>query len=458
MSEQPAWGALYGGNPPAAVAADPLIVNVCLSGNVATRSVNPHLPLSVTEIVEDALAAIEAGAGMLHVHAYEDDGRPTWRPEVFGRIFESIRRHRRDAVLVATTSGRLHGEWEKRAAVLDLDGDAKPDMASLTTGSLNFPTQASVNAPDTVIRLCERMRERDILPELEVFDLGMLNYAFHLQRKGLLPRDCYVNLMLGSLGSVPGRMLDLANLVREIPRNWTWAAAGIGRYQLPVNTAAILMGGHVRVGLEDNPYYDYATREPASNRQLVERLVRLARELGRPVATGDETRARLKPASRDNWAATRATLRKMRPADTEPVLALLGRWNMAPIQASSAIPSPERDRLETENTLVAELDGRLVGVASYLLRGDHVAETASLAVDPEYLGCGIGFQLQTARLEALRAKGIKRIHTESDRPEVIHWYVSKFGYRVVGRNPKKHAFGRLDCDYWTVLELDLGEG
>jgi len=151
------------------------------------------------------------------------------------------------------------------------------------------------------------MRERGILPELEVFDLGMLNYAFYLQRKGLLPRDCYVNLMLGSLGTVPGRMLDLANLVREIPRNWTWAAAGIGRYQLPVNTAAILMGGHVRVGLEDNPYYDYATREPASNRQLVERLVRLARELGRPVATGDEIRARLKPASRDNWAATRAT-------------------------------------------------------------------------------------------------------------------------------------------------------
>ena len=455
MNEQPGYGALYGGNPPVAIAADPLIINVCLSGNIATRAVNPHFPVSIEEIVENALAVVEAGATMLHVHAYESDGTPTWRPEVFGRIFEAIRQHCPEAVLVATTSGRLHGDIDKRTAVLELEGDAKPDMASLTLGSLNFPNQASVNAPDTLQRLCLRMRDRDILPELEVFDLGMLNYAFYLQRKGLLPLDCYVNLMLGSLGAVPGRLLDLAQLVREVPQGWTWAAAGIGRYQLPVNTAAILMGGNVRVGLEDNPYYDYSSRESASNLQLVQRIVRLAAELGRPIASCHETRARLKIGDLENWAATRAAIRKMRPEDMAAVMELLGKWNMAPIKVSADVPTPERDRLELDNTFVALLRGRVVGVASYLHPGERWAETASLAVDPEYLGCGIGYQLQLARLEEMRAKGIVHVRTESDRPEVIRWYMDKFGYRVTGQHPKKHAFGRMDCDHWTVLELDL---
>lgn len=455
MNERPGNGALYGGNPPGASNTDPLIINVCLSGNVATKAVNPHLPVSVNEIVESGLAAVEAGATMLHVHAYEADGSPTWRPDIFGRILQGIRHHCPAAVLVATTSGRLHGEIEKRAAVLGLDGDAKPDMASLTLGSLNFPNQASVNAPDTLRRLCLLMREKGILPELEAFDLGMLNYAFYLQRKGLLPLDCYVNLMLGSLGAVPGRVLDLANLAREVPLGWTWAAAGIGRYQLPVNTAAMLMGGHVRVGLEDNPYYDYASREPASNAQLVRRIVRLAGELGRPIASCHETRARLQLGQRENWTATQAVIRKLRPDDIAAATQLLGQWNMAPIQASAEVPMPERDRLEADNTFVATLRGRVVGVASYLHPGGKWAETASLAVDPEYLGCGIGFQLQQVRLAEMRAKGIEQVRTESDRPEVIRWYVDKFGYRITGQQPKKHAFGRADCDHWTILELDL---
>lgn len=458
MNEQPSYDSLYGGNPPLAISSQPLIINVCLSGNVTSKAVNSHLPVSVTEITENAIAVVEAGASMLHVHAYEDDCTPTWRPEIFGRIFEAIRRHCPDVVLVATTSGRLHGEFEKRAAVLDLDGSAKPDMASLTLGSLNFPRQAAVNAPETIQQLCLRMREREILPELEAFDLGMLNYAYYLQRKGFLPLDCYVNLMLGSLGTVPGRVLDLALLVRELPQNWTWSAAGMGRYQLPVNTAAILMGGNVRVGLEDNPYYDFVGREPVSNLLLVERIVRLAGELGRPVATSRETRMRLKLGDLGNWNATLAVIRKMRAEDMASVMALLAQWNMAPIPASEVITAPEQDHLEVGNTFVAELKGRVVGVSSYLTLDENKAETASLAVDPEYLGCGIGYQLQQARLEEMRGKGIVHIRTESDRPEVIRWYVDKFAYRITGTNPKKHGFGRTDCDHWTVLELDLVHG
>ncbi len=455
MNNQLSNSALYGGNPPQGSSADPLIINVCLSGNITDKSVNPNVPGNLQEITENAAQVIEAGASILHIHAYDADGSPSCEPDAFGRIFESIRAHYPETVLVATTSGRLHKEFERRAAVLDLDGKAKPDMASLTLGSLNFPEQASLNAPDMVQRLCQRMQDRGIMPELEAFDMGMINYAFYLQRKGILPLQCYINILLGSLGSVPGRVLDLAHLVREIPRHWTWAAAGVGRYQLSMNAAAITMGGHVRVGLEDNPFYDYRNREPTTNLALVKRLVRISTELGRPVATPNETRSRLKLGDKNNWTATRPVICKMQTMHMHDAMALLEKWNMAPKQASEAMPNPERSKLDTENTFVALLDNQLVGVASYILLGNNRAETASLAVDPEYLGCGIGYQLHMTRIEELKSKGIKHIHTETDRPEVIQWYINKFGYRMVGENPKKHNFGHSDYDHWTILEANL---
>ena len=455
MNKLPPHDVLYGGNTPQGISADPLIINVCLSGNVVNRQVNPHVPRSTQEITEDALRVIAAGASILHVHAYDDNDEPTWRPEVFGRIFESIRAESQDVVLVATTSGRLHPEFEKRAAVLDLDGSAKPDMASLTLGSLNFPRQASVNAPETVQQLCRRMQERGITPELEAFDMGMLNYAFYLQRKGFLPQNCYINLLLGSLGSVPGRMLDLAQMVREIPVEWTWAAAGIGRYQLPINAAAITMGGHVRVGLEDNPVFDYNSYAPASNAALVKRLVRIADELGRPVAQPAATRQRLQLGDVDNWSSTRVDIRKMRESDRQAAMQILGAWNMAPTQASADRPNPERSQLDVATTFVATLKGRLVGVGSYIQLDERHAETASLAVDPEFLGCGIGYRLHEARVVEMRRRGIRHLRTESDRPAVIHWYTGKFGYRIVGKNPKKHDFGWSGADEWTILEVEL---
>lgn len=456
MNHDPGQSALYGGNPPHGISHEPLIINVCLTGNVLDKQRSPHLPVSVDEIVEDAGRVVEAGATMLHVHARDDQGASTWQPERYGRIFEAVRRHYPEVVLVATTSGRQHGALEHRSAVLHLDGDAKPDMASLTLGSLNFPKQPSINAPEMVQQLCAIMRDRGILPELEVFDLGMLNYGFYLQRKGLLPRDCYVNLMLGSLGTIPGRVQDLARLVPEIPRDWTWAGAGIGRYQLAVNTAAIVMGGHVRVGLEDNPFYDYDRRIDASNEQLVKRLVRLSTELGRPIATPGHTRKTLRLGDAANWAATRAVARKMKPEDMEAALAILAKWNMAPLPPSNEFPDPERNDIDLPNSFVVELDGRVVGIASYLVLDTVWAETCSLAVDPDYLGCGIGQLLQQTRLDEIKARGLSRVRTETDRPEVIHWYLEKFGYSRVGSRKKKAPYlGLKDCDAWTVLELRL---
>lgn len=455
MNATVSHGALYGGAPPPGIPVDPVIINVCLTGNVPTKETSPHLPVSVEEIVNDAIAVLESGASMLHIHARTPDGSPAWQPEIYGRIFEGIRCHQPEAILVATTSGRQHADLEKRSAVLTLDGAAKPDMASLTLGSMNFPAHSSVNSPETMQALCKLMRERGITPELEAFDLGMLNYAFYLQRKGFLPETCYVNLLLGSLGTVPGRVLDLVNLAREIPSDWLWAGAGIGRYQLAMNNAALLLGGHVRVGLEDNPCYDFVECEAATNQGLVERVVGLARNLGRPIATCGETRRKLRLDDSGNWAATQVIIRKITNDDVGPAMELLSKWNMVPVQASAAIAQPERDHLDMDNTFVACLQDKVVGVASWLPIDALRAETASLAVDPEVIGCGIGYKLQESRLAEMRSKGIRHVRTETDRPDVIRWYVTKFGYRITGTNPKKHAFSLAERDHWTVLELDL---
>ena len=148
-------------------------------------------------------------------------------------------------------------------------------------------------------------------------------------------------------------------------------------------------------------------------------------------------------------------IRKMRASDVDDAMALLDRWNMAPRAATDDQPDVERSGLDVARSFVAHQGDRLVGVASYLVHSDELAETASLAVDPTIRGAGIGFRLQEARLAEMREQGIRRVRTETDRPETIDWYIRKFGYRKVGTNPKKHDFSLGDVDFWTVLELEL---
>lgn len=148
-------------------------------------------------------------------------------------------------------------------------------------------------------------------------------------------------------------------------------------------------------------------------------------------------------------------IRKMEPQDMNTALALLDDWSMAPLSPTPEIPDPERTALNIENSFVALDDGKLVGVASYIILGADTAETASLAVAKECRGLGVGYLLQKARLEEMKRKGIRTVRTETDRPETIDWYVRKFGYRIVGANKKKHSFSLPDVDFWTVLELDL---
>ncbi|MCC6164165.1 MAG: 3-keto-5-aminohexanoate cleavage protein [Acidobacteria bacterium] len=269
----------------------PLIVNLAPTGMVPTPRDNESLPVTPDTIARDAAACRALGASIVHLHARDTDGVPTWRPDIFRDVIIAVRRAAPDLIVCVSTSGRTFGALEQRAAVLDLDDETRPDMASLTLGSMNFPTQASVNEPAMIEALATRMQERGIVPELEVFDLGMLDYARYLIDKGVLRPPFYVNLLLGSRGTLAATPLSLALMAHAVPAGATWAATGIGRFQFPVNAMAITMGGHVRVGLEDSLFMDAGKSIPASNVALVQRLVALGRAAGREPATPDEARA-----------------------------------------------------------------------------------------------------------------------------------------------------------------------
>jgi uncharacterized protein (DUF849 family) len=268
----------------------PLVINVALTGMVPRRREFPDVPEQPHEIAQDAKACLAAGASTVHIHARDASGEPTVSSEIYGDIIRRVRAVCPEVVVCVSTSGRVHRRLDQRAAVLDLDGPLKPDMASLTLGSLNFPEQASVNDPEMIRALAQAMKARAIVPELEVFDAGMIDYAHYLIDRGVLVPPFVFNLLLGSLGTIAATAENLAMLVRRLPPGAQWHAAGIGRAQWPMNALAVTMGGHVRTGLEDNLYMDAGKQDPASNRRLVSRVAGLAGALGRRIATPVEAR------------------------------------------------------------------------------------------------------------------------------------------------------------------------
>lgn len=267
-----------------------LIINLAPTGMVPTKADNPQVPVSTDEITEDCIRCCQAGASILHIHARDEEGKPTYRAEVFRDIISQVRKRCPEVIICVTTSGRVYNAFEQRAEVLDLDGEVKPDMASLTLGSHNFPRQASMNEPTMIRALAERMAERGIVPELEIFDWGMIDFAKYLIDRKVLREPFYFNLLLGSLGTVSATPHHLATMVRSLPSGSVWAGAGIGRFQFYVNTMAITMGGHVRVGLEDSLHFDAGKERPATNEGLVKRLAGVAQAVSREVATPREAR------------------------------------------------------------------------------------------------------------------------------------------------------------------------
>lgn len=268
---------------------DDLIINAAITGMVPTKKDNPHVPVSPEEIIADVRRCRDAGASIVHLHARDSDGLPTYRKDIYSQILNGVRKVCPDIILCVSTSGRVFKTFEQRSEVLELV-DPAPEMASLTLGSMNFARNESVNSPDMIKALAMKMAKRKITPEWECFDLGMVEYSHYLTSHEILRPPFYCNLLLGSLGTISATAFNLATMVRALPDGVTWAAAGIGRYQFSVNTLAITMGGHVRVGLEDNLWFDEQRSRLATNADLIDRLVGVARACGRSIASPQKAR------------------------------------------------------------------------------------------------------------------------------------------------------------------------
>lgn len=269
-----------------------LILNMACTGMVPTRAMSPHVPLNHAEIIDDVGRAMELGVQMVHLHARDTAGVPTSEPEPFGRLIESIRElpGGQDLLVCVTTSGRTNPDFENRSRVLDLDGKMKPDMASLTLSSLNFADSASVNAPETIRKLAHKMQARGIRPELEVFDLGMSSFMNVLNSEGVLPEVKYVNVLLGNIAGAQVTFSHLAALWSDMPAGSVCSLAGIGRHQLAANLLGLVMADGVRVGLEDNLWFDHGRKDAATNVRLIARLVYVAQAVQRSLATRAEVR------------------------------------------------------------------------------------------------------------------------------------------------------------------------
>ncbi len=266
---------------------DPCIITVAITGSVPRKKDNPALPVTVAEQIESTHASFEAGATLAHLHVRDEQENPSSDPERFARLQEGIVKHCPGMIVQFSTGGRGRA-LEQRGAMLHL----RPDMASLATGSVNFPTIVYENPPEFIRGLAKTMLDLEIKPEIEVFDLAMLYNTADMVAQGLLASPPHVQFVFGVKHALPARReileFELAQLKKLLPQA-TWTAAGIGRHQLELNHWALELGGHCRTGLEDNVRWDKDTLAE-SNAQLVRRVAALCAEYGRSVATPAQAR------------------------------------------------------------------------------------------------------------------------------------------------------------------------
>lgn len=256
------------------------ILNFSPTGLIPTKDMTPHVPVNPTEIVKDVLEAANLGATMVHLHARDSVGIPTYKRDVYAEIIKGIRKKNEDLIIGVSTSGRNFTAFEQRSDCLNLSGEVKPDFASLTLSSLNFNKQASINAPQMIQDLAVKMLTRNIKPELEAFDVGMINYAKYLIKKDLLKPPFYFNLILGNIACAQADLLHLGIMLKELPEGSFWSLGGVGDQQLKINILALASGGGVRTGLEDNIWFDEERTKLATNRALIERVVTIAEAMG----------------------------------------------------------------------------------------------------------------------------------------------------------------------------------
>lgn len=264
-----------------------VIISAALTGAVTPKSLNPHIPMTPEEIAEDAYQVWQAGAAIVHLHMRDDEGLGTMDKARFERTVALIKQRTDcDVVINCTTAGDHRATDDERMAHLP---SVRPEIASYDSGSFNWmPDGVFLNSPQFLEKLGLLMQELDIKPELEIFDSGFMGAAAYFLKTGVLVAPLHYQFVLGVLGGMDATVENLAQLARQLPAGSTWSAFGIGRHHLPIMYATLALGGHVRVGLEDNVYYSKGVL--ATNVSLVERAARVVREFGKEPATPDEAR------------------------------------------------------------------------------------------------------------------------------------------------------------------------
>ncbi len=263
-----------------------LIITAAICGAEVTKAHNPAVPYTVEEIAREAKSAYDAGAAIIHLHVREDDGTPTQSASRFKACMDAIRKACPDVIIQPSTGGAVGMSNDERLQPLTLN----PEMATLDCGTCNFGgDEIFVNTENTIIEFAKRMSEKGIKPECEVFDKGMIDMTLRLSKKGYIPTPLHFNFVMGVNGGITGTLRDLLFMKESIPEGSTFTVSGVGRCQLEMATASILMGGHVRVGFEDNVYLKKGV-PLKSNGEMVEKIVSIANLLGREIASPDEAR------------------------------------------------------------------------------------------------------------------------------------------------------------------------
>jgi len=286
---------------------DPLVITVAPTGAEVTRDDNPYVPHTPTEITAEVSRSYEAGATVCHLHIREPDGTPSAREDIWRETVSRVRSACPDIVVMVSTGGAITMNEEERLMGLLAD----PDMASLTTGTTNFGDGVFYNPLPLVRRFAARILDAGIQPELEVFDAGMIANAERVLREGIIRPPLHFNIMLGVPGALPGTPENLIHMIRSLPTDVSWSAAAVGRYQRQVVGLAVLLGGHVRVGFEDNVKLTQS-QFASSNADFVSYAAGLARAAGRPLATTNQARDLLGVSRRANERTATAS----RPAAT----------------------------------------------------------------------------------------------------------------------------------------------
>ncbi len=273
--------------------SNPVIITCAITGAETTREKQPNLPVTPAEQAQAASECVKAGASIIHLHVRDDAGKPSQEVARFKESIDAIRKAAPGVVIQISTGGAVGESYEKRAQPLAL----KPEMASLNIGTMNFGDDVFYNHPRDVAGLAEKMKSHGVMPELEIYEAGHLESGFRLFKQGLISQPLHFQFVLGVPGGMSGELHNLVALLSALKAGAAshgiaephWGVAGIGRYQLPLAVQALTLGGHVRVGFEDNIFY-HKGQVARSNAQLVERITRIAGELGREVATPAQTR------------------------------------------------------------------------------------------------------------------------------------------------------------------------